>query len=181
MELPTRPLVDRFTVPGRYRELETRIRRRVETSDTPILFIYAFDPRTSLGPFVLVDRTLIPGAPRAVGSALYAAGFRNVRLVLQQWNPNIQPSATRFDGKPPEILLVSAMQIHSAPACRLVRDAWQLGDDRPLILAGGSACMNPEPVHAFFDAFFYFWQVGFHCTLITAAKAYSRVPRLWRR
>ncbi len=26
--------------------------------------------------------------------------------------------------------------------------------DEPLILAGGSACMNPEPVHAFFDAFF---------------------------
>lgn len=24
----------------------------------------------------------------------------------------------------------------------------------PLVLAGGSACMNPEPVHAFFDAFF---------------------------
>jgi radical SAM family uncharacterized protein len=27
-------------------------------------------------------------------------------------------------------------------------------DDMPLILAGGSACLNPEPVHAFFDAFF---------------------------
>ena len=39
-----------------------------------------------------------------MGSALYAAGFRNVRLVLQQWNPNIRPSAARFDGKPPEVL-----------------------------------------------------------------------------
>ena len=28
------------------------------------------------------------------------------------------------------------------------------GDDVPLILAGGSACLNPEPMHAFFDAFF---------------------------
>jgi len=27
-------------------------------------------------------------------------------------------------------------------------------EDAPLILAGGSACLNPEPVHAFFDAFF---------------------------
>jgi radical SAM family uncharacterized protein len=27
-------------------------------------------------------------------------------------------------------------------------------DDAPLILAGGSACLNPEPMHAFFDAFF---------------------------
>ncbi len=26
--------------------------------------------------------------------------------------------------------------------------------DWPLILAGGSACLNPEPMHAFFDAFF---------------------------
>ena len=114
MELPVRPQADRFTTPGRYRELETQIRRRVEGSDIPILFIYAFDPRTRLGPFVFVDKTLIPGAPRAVGAALYAAGFRNVRLVLQQWNPNIRPSAARFDGKPPEVLMVSAMQIHSA-------------------------------------------------------------------
>jgi len=27
-------------------------------------------------------------------------------------------------------------------------------DTAPLILAGGSACLNPEPMHAFFDAFF---------------------------
>jgi radical SAM superfamily enzyme YgiQ (UPF0313 family) len=26
--------------------------------------------------------------------------------------------------------------------------------DEPLVVAGGSACMNPEPMHAFFDAFF---------------------------
>ncbi len=137
MELPARLQADRFTTPGRYRELETQIRHRVAGSDTPILFIYAFDPRTRLGPFVFVDKTLIPGAPRAVGAALYAAGFQNVRLVLQQWNPNIRPSEASFDGKPPQVLMVSAMQIHSAPAYRLIRDAWQLGDDRPLIMAGG--------------------------------------------
>ncbi len=28
------------------------------------------------------------------------------------------------------------------------------GPADPLVLAGGSACMNPEPMHAFFDAFF---------------------------
>src|SRR5271157_5979346 len=87
MELPVRLHSDRFTTPGRYRELETRIRSHVAGRDTPILFIYAFDPRTRLGPFVFVDKTLIPGAPRAIGSALHAAGFRNVRLVMQQWNP----------------------------------------------------------------------------------------------
>jgi len=148
MELPTRSHSDRFTTPGRYRELETRIRSHVAGSDTPILFIYAFDPRTRLGPFVFVDKSLIPGAPRAVGSALYAAGFRNVRLVLQQWSPNIRPSAASVDGKPPQVLMVSAMQIHSAPAYRLIRDAWQLGDDRPLILAGG-----PKAVYEPWDFF----------------------------
>jgi hypothetical protein len=148
MELPIRPHTDRFTTPGRYRQLESNIRRRVEQNNIPILFIYAFDPRTRLGPFVFVDTTLIPGAPRAVGSALYAAGFRNVRLVLQQWNPNIRPSMARFDGNPPEVLMVSAMQIHSDPACRLIRDAWQLGDDRPLILAGG-----PKAVYEPWDFF----------------------------
>ena len=148
MELPTRAEADRFTAPGRYRELQTRIRRRVKGNDTPILFIYAFDPRTRLGPFVFVDKTLIPGAPPAVGAALHAAGFRNVRLVLQQWNPDIRPSAARFDGKPPEVVMISAMQIHSAPACRLIRDAWQLGDERPLVLAGG-----PKAVYEPWDFF----------------------------
>jgi len=148
MELPARPLVDRFTTPGRYRELETRIRRRVEGRDIPILFIYAFDRRTRLGPFVFVDKTLIPGAPRAVGSALCAAGFRNVRLVLQQWNPWIQPSTARLGGHPPEVLMVSAMQIHSASAYRLIRDVWQLGASRPLILAGG-----PKAVYEPWDFF----------------------------
>lgn len=148
MELPTRPREDRFTRPGRYHELEIRIRRRVAGSDIPILFIYAFDLRTRVGPFVFVEKALIPGAPRAVGSALCAAGFRNVRLVLQQWNPNIRPSAARFDGRPPEVLMVSAMQIHSAPAYRLIRDAWQLGNDRPLILAGG-----PKAVYEPWDFF----------------------------
>ena len=76
MELPVRSHSDRFTTPGRYRELETHIRSHIGGSNTPILFIYAFDPRTRLGPFVFVDKTLIPGAPRAVGSALFAAGFQ---------------------------------------------------------------------------------------------------------
>ena len=48
MELPTRPQTDRFTKPGRYREFETQIRRRVQRDDTPILFIYAFDPSSTV-------------------------------------------------------------------------------------------------------------------------------------
>ncbi len=137
MELPRRAKGDEYTPPGRYGELESQIRRRARGTDVPILFIYAFDYRTRLGPFMYCDKTLIPAAPRAVASALYAAGLRNVRVVLQQWSPNVRPSKALIGGQHPEVLFVSAMQIHSAPAYALVRDAWTLGGERPLILAGG--------------------------------------------
>src|SRR5208337_4160559 len=39
---------------------------------------------------------------------------------------------------PPELLLVSSMQIHSASAYRLIDDAYKLGEQRPLIFAGGA-------------------------------------------
>lgn len=138
MELPRRSRGDEYAPPGRYKELESQVRQRVRGSDIPVLFVYAFDRRTRLGPFVFCDRLLIPGSPRAVGSALFAAGFTNTRVVMQQWNPNLRPSQARINGKPPEMLFVSAMQIHSAPAYDLIRDAWTLGSRRPLILAGGS-------------------------------------------
>ncbi|MBX6314955.1 MAG: radical SAM protein, partial [Isosphaeraceae bacterium] len=138
MELPRRPKGDRYTTPGRYRELEARIRWRVAGQRVPALVCYAFDLRTRLGPYVFIDTRLIPGAPRAVASALHAAGFEETRVVLQQWCPRIRPSLARLDGRPPELLLVSSMQIHSAAAYRLIADAWELGEHRPLILAGGA-------------------------------------------
>ena len=135
MELPTRSAADDL-VAGPPSPVGGAAPASGSGDDTPILFIYAFDPCTGPGPFVFVDKTLIPAAPRALGAVLHAAGFRNLRLVLQQWIPHIRPIAARFDGKPPEVLMISAMQIH-APAYRLIRDAWRLGDDRPLIMAGG--------------------------------------------
>ena len=100
---------------GRYGELESEIRRRVCRQNIPIVFIYAFDFRTRLGPFMFVDRKLIPGAPRAVASALHAAGFTNLRVVMQPWNPKLRPSMARIDGSPPEVLFVSAMQNSLGP------------------------------------------------------------------
>ena len=138
MELPLRPKGDEYTAPGRYQELECQVRRRALGRDIPILFVYAFDYRTRLGPFLFMDKTLLPGAPRSMASALYAAGFTNLRVVMQQWSPKVRPSLARLGGKPPEVLMVSSMQIHSASAYRLIHDAWQLGDQRPLILAGGT-------------------------------------------
>ena len=36
------------------------------------------------------------------------------------------------------MLFVSSMQIHSASAYEMIADAYKLGEDRPLILAGGA-------------------------------------------
>lgn len=138
MELPSRPKNDRYTPPGRYRELERRLRNRTDVADIPCLVCYAFDMRTRLGPFLFADTRLLTAGPRAVAAALYEAGFTKTRIVLRQWNPNFRPSAARIDGKLPEILLVSSMQIHSASAYEMIRDAHRLGEDRPLILAGGA-------------------------------------------
>ena len=143
MDLPRRPKGDEYTRPGRYGELQAQLHRRLTGRDIPVLFVYAFDYRTRLGPFLFCDKMLVPGAPTAVGAALHAAGFTNTRLVLQQWTPNVRPSRSRLDGRLPEVLLVSSMQIHSAAAYELIRDAWTLNDHRPLILAGG---LTPEHV-----------------------------------
>ncbi|REJ94663.1 MAG: radical SAM protein [Planctomycetota bacterium] len=138
MELPRREPGDEFVAPGRYREIEQGLCQRRTLEDTAALFVYAFDFRTRVGPFVFFDKMLIPGAPLSMGAALRSAGLEKVRLVLQQWSPNIRPSQARIDGKPPELLMISSMQIHSAAAYELVRDARRMGDQRPLILVGGA-------------------------------------------
>ena len=112
MELPARPPADRFTTPGRYRELETQIRHRIEGSDTPILFIYAFDPRTRLGPFVFVDKTLIPGA-------------------RGRWAPRCMPRASKtfawccnsgipISGPVRHVLMASLQRSSWSPPCRYI-------------------------------------------------------------
>src|SRR5712691_4276300 len=137
MELPSRPKNDRYTPPGRYHELEHRLRISHGVSDIPTLVCYAFDQRTRLGPFLFADTRLLTAGPRAVAAALYNAGFTQTRIVLRQWNVNFKTSQARIDGRTPELLLVSSMQIHSASAYEMIRDAYKLGDDRPFILAGG--------------------------------------------
>ncbi|TMQ33253.1 MAG: radical SAM protein [Planctomycetota bacterium] len=138
MELPSRPRNDRYTRPGEYRALEQRLRSRPETATIPVLVCYAFDYRTRLGPFLFIDKRLLTAGPRAIAAALYQAGFTRQRMVQRQWSPNVQPSAARLDGEPPHMLFVSSMQIHSASAYELIADAYRLGEDRPLIFAGGA-------------------------------------------
>lgn len=148
MELTRRSGADRYVPAGRYSELQRDVERRARRGGLAALFIYAFDFRTRVGPFLFLDKRLIPGAAQAVGAALRAAGFDRLRLVLQQWSPHVRPSQATFDGVPPELLLVSSMQIHSAAAYDLIRDAWTLNEHRPLILAGG-----PKAIYEPWDFF----------------------------
>jgi radical SAM superfamily enzyme YgiQ (UPF0313 family) len=138
MELLSRPKNDRYTRPGEYLELERRLRNNPVTAQIPTLVCYAFDHRTRLGPFLFADTSIITAGPRAVGAAMQASGFTQTRIVLRQWNRNFRVSKARMDGQVPELLLVSSMQIHSASAYEMVVDAHQLGENRPLILAGGA-------------------------------------------
>lgn len=138
MELPSRPKNDRYTRPGQYTALERRLRDNPANAHIPTLVCYAFDHRTRLGPFLFLDKSLLPAGPRAIAAALHSAGFTRQRIVLRQWNPNFRPSEARLDGAVPEMLFVSSMQIHSASACQMIADAHRLGDDRPFILAGGA-------------------------------------------
>jgi radical SAM superfamily enzyme YgiQ (UPF0313 family) len=138
MELLSRPKNDRYTRPGQYPELERRLRNNPANADIPILVCYAFDYRTRLGPFLFADMRLLTAGPRAIASALVGAGFTKTRIVQRQWNRNLRPSEARLDGQPPQMLFVSSMQIHSASAYELIQDAYGLGDNRPLILAGGA-------------------------------------------
>lgn len=138
MELPSRPKNDRYTRPGRYTELEHQLRDVPGNENIPALVCYAFDHRTRLGPFLFADMRLLTAGPRAIGAALHQSGFTRTRVVLRQWNRNFRPSEARFDGQLPQMLFVSSMQIHSASAYEMIEDAHHLGDERPLIFAGGA-------------------------------------------
>src|SRR5947209_1305154 len=138
MELLSRAKNDRYTRPGHYQELEKCLRSNPDTAKIPILVCYAFDYRTRLGPFLYADTRLLTAGPRAIAAALHSAGFTNTRIVLRQWNRDLRPSEARLDGRVPQMLFVSSMQIHSASAYELIEDAYKLGDGRPLILAGGA-------------------------------------------
>jgi radical SAM superfamily enzyme YgiQ (UPF0313 family) len=147
MELTMRKGNDVFVAPGAYRRLENSLaQRRGELAELPVVVLSCFDPATRLLPFVLYDNLIFPAGARTIAGAVHQAGFTRTRAVFQLWNKNFRPSQARFDGKRLEMLLVSSMQIHSAKAFDAIQDAWTLGDDRPLIIAGGPKAIY-EPYH----------------------------------
>ena len=148
MELPRRARDDVYLPDGEFRRRVDALRQYTHAHELTIGIFYAFDFRTRMLPFWYADKRMAPCSVRVLGDVLSEAGFTNLRIVLQQWTPNVRPSQVRLNNKPLDVLLVSSMQVHAEPAYALVRDAHRMGADRPLILAGGPKAIY-EPTDFF--------------------------------
>jgi radical SAM superfamily enzyme YgiQ (UPF0313 family) len=148
VELPRRKPADLYLPDGAFTAALQRLRSRPEAHDLRICIANAFDFRTRMLPYWFADKRMAPCSVRTLADVLNAAGFKHVRVVLQQWTPNFKPSQAVLDGRPVDLLLVSAMQVHAEPSYELVRDAHRLGAARPLIITGGPKAIY-EPTDYF--------------------------------
>jgi radical SAM superfamily enzyme YgiQ (UPF0313 family) len=148
MELPKRARGDEFLPDGSYRRLAERLGKNPDHAEIRCLVVYCFDFRTRLLPFIYADRKMIPAGARAVAATLHEAGFTRTRIVLQQWNPSFRVRDALIDGRPPDVILLSAMQIHSDRMYEMIIDAHGMGANRPLIMCGGPKVIY-EPEHVF--------------------------------
>jgi radical SAM superfamily enzyme YgiQ (UPF0313 family) len=139
MELAVRSGADRFVASGAYRALEERLHAQAATlAEIPAVVLSAFDRNTRLLPFLFYDSRMFPSGASMIAGALHQAGFSRTRAVFQLWNPRFRASRAKIDGRRLQMLLVSSMQIHSQRAYEAIREAWSMGEDRPLIIAGGA-------------------------------------------
>ena len=149
MELPRRARGDELLAPGALADVRSRLRTVAPQHDLATVIVCAFDHRTRMLPFLYADTRMAPAGVRAIGSAMVDAGFAKTRIVLQQWNPNCRPSQMRLDGRIPDLLMVSSMQIHWAQCRALIRDACRIAPaQRPLIIVGG-----PKTIYEPWDVF----------------------------
>ncbi|MBN1511465.1 MAG: radical SAM protein [Phycisphaerae bacterium] len=148
MELPRRDRDDIYLPDGLFRQTLERLRERKDAHNLRIGIVNAFDFRTRMLPYWYADKRMAPCSVRTLADTLHAAGFRHLRVVLQQWTPHFRPSAAILNGRPLDILLVSAMQVHAEPSYNHIRDAHRLGDARPWIVAGGPKAIY-EPTDYF--------------------------------
>jgi hypothetical protein len=146
MELTVRKGADAYVPAGSFRQLTAELRRHADLAEVPAVVVSCCDRRTRMLPFILYDRFIFPAGARAVAGTLHQAGFARTRAVFQLWNPHFRPSAAKFDGRPPQLLLLSSLAINSREAFALIEDAWKMGEDRPLILVGGPKAIY-EPFH----------------------------------
>ncbi len=148
MELPRRDRDDVYLPNGLFRQTLERLREHTDAHDLRIGIVNAFDFRTRMLPYWYADKRMAPCSVRTLADTLHAAGFRHLRVVLQQWTPNFRPSEAILDGRPLDILLVSAMQVHAEPSYDHIRDAHRMGEARPWIVAGGPKAIY-EPTDYF--------------------------------
>lgn len=148
MELPIRQKNDTLLPDGTFQRALDHLRQKTDAHDLRIAIVSAFDFRTRMLPYWYADTRMAPCSVRTLADSLFAAGFKHTRVILQQWAPNVRPSVAELDGKPIDLLLVSAMQVHAEPSYEIVRDAHRMGDARPLIFAGGPKAIY-EPTHYF--------------------------------
>ncbi len=149
MELPCRTRGDELLPPGELSGIRRRLRNIAGKHDLTTVIACAFDHRTRMLPYIYADLRMAPAGVRAIGSAMFDAGFQKTRIVLQQWNRNFRPAQMRLDGRIPDLFLVSSMQIHSTPCRALIRDACRIDPQhRPLIIAGG-----PKTIYEPWDVF----------------------------
>jgi hypothetical protein len=140
--IPLRDEGDRLLPVGAMSSLRERVRMLAKGKNLSTVIACAFDHRTRMLPFILADTHMVPASVHTLGGTLIDAGFENTRIVLQQWNRNFKPSAMRLDGQMPDLLLISAMSLHTAPARDMLRDIQTLPpENRPLVFTGGSACL----------------------------------------
>ena len=137
MELPRRKPNDVHLPDGAFTAVTERLRNRHDAHDLRICIVNAFDFRTRMLPYWYADKRMAPCSVRTLADVLNAAGFKHIRVVLQQWTPNFKPRLARLDGRPLDLFLVSAMQVHAEPSYDLIRDIHRLEDARPLVIAGG--------------------------------------------
>lgn len=137
MELPRRSLDDVYLPDGSFLAILDKLKRQRQAHDLRIGIVYPFDFQTRMLPYWYADKRIAPCSVRTIAEALHAAGFKHIRIVLQQWTPNFKPSQAVLDGQPLDMLLVSAMQVHADKAYEIIHEAHKNGPNRPLIIAGG--------------------------------------------
>lgn len=149
MKLPSREKGDELLPPGAMLAMRERMKQHALRHDLVSVAAYAFDWRTRMLPFYLVDRRMSPGGVRSIGSALLDAGFEKTRLVLQTWKRNFKPSLMKLDGRVPDLFMTSSMFIHGVRNRAMLEDVCRIPPgQRPLVIAGGPM-MWYEPWDAF--------------------------------
>ena len=167
MELPRRAPGDAYLPDGKFRKRVSALGHLTHAHELAVGIVYAFDFRTRMLPFWYADKRMAPCSVRLLGDVLYEAGFTNLRIVLQQWSPNVLPSRMRLRERPLDMLLVSSMQVHAERAYALIRDAHRAGPTRPLILAGG-----PKAIYEPTDFFELGPEPGIGADCVVTGEAY---------